>query len=155
MQDTKRIWAWVGGVIVVLGVVIFIFEKTSNKAPVASMNATSSTVVYAPQGQLTPQFPKDLLIGAVTSTLVNSSYAINYSSSTNQYTVVFSASSSMAVLYADYTHFFITNYWQITNKITKYPTSRGLYAQNASSDVAVAIIEKGKGSEVTITYVTK
>ena len=149
MKDSKTVWVWVGIVVVVAVVVAWFIWKPTSKAPVAS----NPTPVYAPQGQLVPQFPPSLILG--TSTIVNGSYAIDYSSSTNQYTAEFNSSSSLASLYANYKQYLPANGWTITNDITKYPTSRGLYASNTSSSVTVGISENGKGSQVTITYVVK
>jgi hypothetical protein len=150
MNNSKRIWVWVGVVVVVAAVVVwFVWKPTPAIPPVAS----NPVPVYAPQGQLVSEFPSSLIIG--TSSVVNGSYAINYSSSTNQYTAEFNSSSSVISLYASYKQYLTTNGWTITNDITKYPTSRGLYASNASSDVTVAIATKNKGAQVTISYVLK
>ena len=149
MKDSKTLWVWVGIVVVVIVVVAWFIWRPTSKAPVAS----NPTPVYAPQGQLVPQFPPSLILG--TSTIVNGSYAIDYTSSTNQYTAEFNSSSSMASLYTNYKQYLSANGWTITNNISKYPTSRGLYASNASSNIAVAIVSQKTGSQVTVTYVVK
>jgi hypothetical protein len=147
MKDKKNIWVAVGVVVVILAVIlIFVWKPTSKPAG-------APAPVYAPQGQLTPQFPKQLILD--TSAAVNGSYSIGYSSSTNQYTAEFNSSSSMATEYASYKQYFSSNGWTLTNDITKYPTSRGLYASNASADAAIGIVSVGSGSQVTISYVTK
>jgi len=149
MKDPKVFWVWVGIVVVVMIVVAFFIWRPGAKPQVAS----GPVPVYAPQGQLVPQFPPSLILG--TSTIVNGSYAINYTSSTNQYTVEFNSSSSMASLYTSYKQYLSANGWTITNDITKYPTSRGLYASNTSSSVTVGIAQNNKGSQVTISYVVQ
>jgi hypothetical protein len=145
MKDSKRIWIWVGVVVVVCVVVFAVVWKPALKP------ATGPVPVYAPQGQLVPQFPALLILDS--AAVVNGSYAINYSSSTNQYTAQYNSSDTVASVYASYKQYLPANGWSITNDITKYSTSRGLYASNASSDVAVGIVTQGKGSQVTITYV--
>jgi hypothetical protein len=153
MQDTKRIWVWVGVAVVVIAVAVAFIWKPNFSKPATSTNTTPPPVTYAAQGQIVPQFPKQLILDGLAS--VGSSYSIGYSSSTNQYTAVFNASTSMAILYYSYKQYFLANRYGIVNDITKYPTSRGLDAVNASSEVAVAIVQKGTGSQTTITYVTK
>ncbi len=107
---------------------------------------------FAPKGELTPGFPKSLILD---NAAINGSYSINYSSSTNQYTAEWNSSISLAALYTSYKQYLSLHGWAIINDITKYPTSRGLYARNASSDVSVAIVAQGSGSQVVLTYLTK
>lgn len=152
MQDTKRIWVWIGVAVIVIGVIVFVIWRPTAKAPVVAVH-TNPPPVYAPQGQLTPQFPKELILDGMTN--VTSSYSIGYSSTTNQYTAVFNASTSMAVLFSAYTNYFNSNGWNITNLATQNPSLRGLYAENATSGVAVTIIPEGKGAQVTISLATK
>ena len=152
MQDTKRVWVWVGVVVVVLGVVVaLVWPRSKPSGPTTSTNGPAP--VYAPQGQLTPEFPKQLILDSAAA--VNQSYSIGYSSSTNQYTAQFNTSSSVATLYASYKKYLPANGWTITNDIAKYAQSRGIYASNASSDVMVAILAQGSGSQVTVTYIIK
>lgn len=61
----------------------------------------------------------------------------------------------MASLYSQYKQYLPANGWTITNNITANSNSRGLYAINASSDVAVGIVSQAGGSAVTITYLVK
>lgn len=150
MQDTKRVWAWVGGAIVVLAVIVyFVWPKIFAKAPTTPANAP----VYAAQGQVTPQFPQALILDS--NVAVTNSYAISYSSSTNLSTAMFNASTSMQVLYTSYKQYLLSNNWTITNDVTSSPALRELYGVNASSEVNIAIIQKGTGSQVTIGYLTK
>lgn len=147
MNDSKRTWAWVGVVVVVVIVIVWAVWASMPKTP------SGPQPVFAPQGQLVPQFPKSLILD--NSAAVNGSYSINYSTSTDQYTAEFNSSSSMASLYSEYTQYLSANGWMITNSSTMYSTSRGLYASNASSDVAVGIVSQTGGSQVTITYLVK
>jgi len=110
------------------------------------------TPAFAPSGQLTPGFPKGLVLDSLAR--VSQSYSINYSTSTNQYTVSFNSSSSVADIYNEYLAYLPANGWPITNKVTEYKNSRGLYAENASSVVSVAIVVQGSGSQVTVSYGT-
>ncbi|MCL5669797.1 MAG: hypothetical protein M1423_00620, partial [Acidobacteria bacterium] len=77
------------------------------------------------------------------------------SSSMNQYTAEWNSSSSMESLYEAYKTYLPAHGWTIANDVTKYPTSRGLYVRNASSDVSVAIVAHGSGSQVVLTYLAK
>ena len=135
MQDTKRIWAWVGGVVVVIAIVTIIFWPSHKSSGPVSSNGPAP--VYAPQGQLIPQFPKSLILDS--SAQVSNSYSIGYSSTTNQYTAQFNSSSSMTMLYNNYKKYLTANGWAITNDITSNDSTRGIYASNASSDVEVGI----------------
>jgi len=149
MSNSKRIWVWVGVAIVVVAVVVWVARMFMPKKPVA----LNPSPVFAPQGQLVPEFPKSLILDS--NAAVSDSYSINYSSSTNQYTAVYDSSSTVTALYNQYKEYLPANGWTITNDITKYSTSRGLYASNASSDVAVGIVTQGIGSQTTITYLLK
>lgn len=151
MQNNKRMWVWVGVVVVLFGVVAFIIWPHSNP----SQTATGPVPVYAAKGQITPQFPKSLILDGLSS--VNSSYSINYASSTNQYTAIFDTSTSIDVLFKSYRQYFLANGWQIQNAVTSLPTSRSLYAVTSSSEANVSITQaqQGSGSRVTISYLAK
>lgn len=145
-------WVWVGIVVVLFGVVAFIVWPSHNNS---NQTASGPVPVYAAQGQLTPQFPKSLILDGLSS--VNSSYSINYASSTNQYTAIFDASTSIDVLFKSYRQYFLANHWQIQNAVTSLPTSRSLYAITSSSEANVSITQaqRGIGSQVTISYLAK
>jgi hypothetical protein len=153
MNDKKRMWVWVGIAVVVVVIAVVIAVPHQSATPVANTTPTSTPPVYAPQGQLASGFPKQLVLD--TNSQVNSSYAINYSTSTNLYTTQFNSSSSMATMYANYNTYLTANGWTIARKITSHLTSRGIVASNATSEVLVTIVAEGKGSQVTVTYDTK
>ena len=152
MNNQKIVWVWVGIAVVVIAIVIAFFWKPGQEGN-TNQPPSSPVPVYAPQGQLTPQFPKELILD--NAAVVNDSYAISYSSSTNQETAVWTSSSSMLSLYASYKQYLPANGWTITNDITKYSTNRGLYARKDSSELVISIVTENKGSQVTIGYVTK
>ncbi len=108
---------------------------------------------FAPSGQLANGFPKELILDSLAS--VSQSYNINYSTTTNQYTAQFNSSSSVADLYNEYLTYLPAHGWPVTNNVTKYKNLRGLYAENASSVVSVAIVVQGAGSQATVTYLIK
>ena len=149
MKDPTRVWVWVGVVVLVAIVAAWIVWRPGLQQPAQS----GPVPVYAPQGQLVPQFPKGLILDS--NAAISGSYSINYSSSTNQYTAEYNSSNTMASLYTKYKAYLPANGWVITNDISEYSGSRGLYASNASSDVAVAVVSQKQGSQVTITYVVK
>ncbi len=151
MVNSKRVWVWVGiiVVVVILAVIFFWRPATPNSQPAA----TSPAPVYASQGQLTPNFPKDLILDPQAQ--VESSYAINYNPGDNEYTAQWASSSSLATLYGDYTAYLSGNGWTISNSsnLTAASTMGAIYASNASANVNVSIVAQGTGSDVTISYV--
>ena len=151
MKDPKRVWVWVGVVVVAVAVAWWIVWKLNSTQPAPLQSAPAP--VFAQQGQLVPNFPKNLILD--NAAVISGSYSINYSSSTNQYTAEYNSSSSMASLYAQYKQYLPANGWTITNDITKFSSSRGLDATNASSSVAVAVVSEKTGSQVTITYLVE
>lgn len=108
---------------------------------------------YASPGQLAPGFPSELVLDPKAA--VKESYSINYGNNTNQYTASFNSKESMESLFSSYKKYLGDNGWSITNEITKYPTSRGLYAVKGLTDASVAIINKGETREVIVSYVKK
>ena len=149
MNDSKRIWVWVGVVVVVLAIVLAFVWKPGSTPPVAS----GPTPVFAPQGQLVPQFPKSLIVD--TAAGIDQSYSIGYSSSTNQYTAQYSSSSSIATLYNQYKTYFGQGGWTITNNSGATAASKiaVIYAATSTANVNVTIVTQGKGANVTISYV--
>jgi hypothetical protein len=147
MNDSRRIWVWVGVVIVVVVVVLIFVWKPSRKP------AFSPIPVYAPQGQLVPQFPKGLILDS--NAAISGSYSINYSSSTNQYTAEYDSSSSLATLYGKYKTYFENNGWVIKNisKVNAASKIGVVYAATSSVNVNVTLIAHGDGSAATISYV--
>lgn len=108
---------------------------------------------YASPGQLVSGFPAELVLDPKAA--VKESYSIDYGENTNQYTTSFNSNESMESLFSSYKKYFGDNGWSITNEITKYPTSRGLYAVKGAADASVAIIEKGEMRQVMASYVKK
>ncbi len=149
MNDSKRIWVWVGVAVVVIALAAWLIWGVSLKPK----QLTGPVPVFAPQGQLTPQFPKNLILDARAE--VNSSYSIGYSTSTNQYTAEWVSSSSLATLDADYKNYFAANGWQVTNSnAVSAVTKLGVvYASTSTANINVTLVAQGKGSEVTISYV--
>jgi hypothetical protein len=148
MKNSKQLWVWVGVVVVVVILVVWGIWKLQPKSQTAS-----PAPVFAPQGQLTPNFPKQLMLDPQAQ--VNSSYAINYDPTTNQYTAEWTSSSSLAVLYGDYQKYFGDNGWTITNQSGVKGASKlaVLYAATSSANVNVTLVTQGKSSSATISYV--
>lgn len=146
MNDARRIWVWVGvGVVVVIVIVWIVWAMTAK--PVVSVPPP----VYAPQGQLVPQFPKSLILDS--NAAISGSYSISYSTSTNQYTAEYDSTSSMAALYGEYQSYLPQNNWTVTGSLTTHPTFRVITASQGSDQLQVVISAIGKGSQATITYV--
>jgi hypothetical protein len=147
MKSSKQIWVWVGIVVVVIIVVIALVVSLRPKP------AARPIPVFAPQGQLTPSFPKDLVIDS--NAQVSNSYSINYDASTNQYTAEWVSSSSLPAVYNDYKTYLANNGWTITNSSNVTAASKlgVLYAASSSAKVNVTLVSKGSGSDVSVTYV--
>ena len=136
---------WVGVAVVVIAIAV-VFIWSHGKKP------TGPVPVFAPQGQLTPNFPKQLMLDPQAQ--VNSSYSINYDPTTNQYTAEWTSSSSLAALYGDYQTYFGNNGWTITNQSGVKAVSKlaVLYAATTTANVNVTLVSRGKGSDATISY---
>lgn len=143
-------------VVVIAGMVLYASLANRQASPIAanSSSATSGSPVFAPKGQITLGFPKELILDSNPS--VDGSYSVSYASGTNQYTAEWNSSSSMVALYDAYKTYLPTHGWAVINDIVKYAASRGIYATNASSDVvSVAITVAGNGSHASVTYIAK
>jgi hypothetical protein len=153
MKDQKKVWAWVGAVI--FAGVVAVWVVSTQGAPMTTTPPAPSgpTPVYALQGQLTPQFPKDLVFGA--SAAINDSYSINYSTSTNQYTAEYNSSSTVTALYKQYTSYLPANGWKITGTLTTHPSFDMISAAQDNAQLQVVISTNGSGSQASITYVAK
>jgi hypothetical protein len=110
--------------------------------------------VFAPAGQLIAGFPKELVLDPAAQ--ISKSYAINYSSSTNQYTANWISSSSIDDLYREYLSYFASHGWAVINSSTNTTAFRGIYAVTATEDTNIVINSSGKdGLAVTLSYVKK
>jgi hypothetical protein len=149
MKDSKVVWAWVGGVVVVVAIVGGVAWHFYRLAHAPKIGPAP---VHASVGQVISGFPQGLILGS-SSTQPTNSYSINYSSSTNQYTTEYNSSSSIASLYAQYQSYVVANGWIIINRADT-TSIEGLTATNASSTatLVVIIVPQGKGSKATITY---
>ena len=147
MNDPKRIWAWVGVAILVIVVIAWVIWRPQEKG------ASGPSPVFAPQGQLVPQFPKDLILD--TNAAISGSYAINYSSSTNQYTAEYDSSSTVTSLFGAYQSYLPANGWTLTGSLTTHPTFDVLSATQDNNQLQVVISTEAKGSQATITYVAQ
>jgi hypothetical protein len=125
----------------------------ANSKPQQVVASTSVRAVYAATGELASGFPAELILDA--NAKLSNSYSLDYNAALNQYTAVFTSDKSMTALFASYQAYFSKNGWAVTNAITKYPTSRGLYAQKGTSDASVAIFEGGSSREVTVSYLVR
>ena len=151
MKDHKNIWAWVGVAIVVIAAVVWAAVAVMQKQP--GQQATGPTPVYAPQGQLTPNFPADLIIDS--STAISQSYSINYSSSTNLYTAIYDSSSSMKMMFQDYMGYFASStVWKVA-RVYVEPTYDSIAVTNGNGQAQVVISTQGTGSHVAIGYGSK
>ncbi len=149
MKDSKTLWAWVGGVIVVVACIAYVVWYFS----AAGNGGTIGSVTTAPPGQLVAGFPRDLILDNAAQ--VGNSYSIDYSSSTNQYTAEWVSSSSISSLYSAYAQYFAANGWSVVNSSTQTPTFYNLYAVTSTADANVVMGTGADGLDVTISYVKK
>jgi hypothetical protein len=151
MQDKRRgnVLIWIGILALIVIVLLVIFWKPSQPAAPATQPQPQPT--YAPQGQVVAGFPQELVLDP--NAKVGSSYSINYSASTNQYTAEWASSMSMASLFGKYKTYLSSNGWTITGQSGK-ATLDSVYATDASGDVAnVVISPRATGNEVVVSYV--
>jgi len=108
--------------------------------------------VFAPQGQVVPNFPQELILDANPS--ITGSYSINYSSSTNQYTAEWNSSTSADTLVAKYQSYFAANGWTATLNPSASSFLHSISASKDTAEVLVTIVDQGqgKGSQDTVTY---
>jgi hypothetical protein len=149
MRDSKRIWAWVGAAIIVVALAVWAIWKFTSHAPVA----TGPVPVFAPQGQLVPNFPKDLILDS--NAAISGSYSVSYSTSTNQYTAEYDSSSTVTALYKQYSSYLPQNGWTVTGALTTHPTFDVIAATEGSDQLQVVISTQSGGSQVTISYVAE
>jgi hypothetical protein len=146
MNDSKRVWVWVGVVVVAAAIaVVFVWNPGSKPAA-----PSAPAPVYAPQGQLVPQFPKDLILDS--NAAISGSYSIDYASSSNQYTAEYNSSSSMKSLFGDYQTYLPQNGWTVIGSDATHPMFSEISANQGTNQLQVVISQVGKGSQVTISY---
>ena len=145
MNSTKKIWAWVGVAIVVIIVVVAFVWRPAKKS-------AAPVPVFAPQGQLTPNFPTDLILDPQAQ--IGSSYSINYDAKTNLYTAQWNSSSSLVLLYNEYETYLGSHAFTVTSASGATSASKlaAVYAMSIHANVNVTIAAQGKGSQVTISY---
>lgn len=131
--------------------IVYLQQFQKPGAPAAQNKGLIAT--EAPKGEVVPGFPRESILDAKSS--VDKSYAVDYGGGTVQRTANFTSAKSMPDLFAEYKDYFMKNGWTITNEITKYKTSRGLYAVKGSADANVAIADQGKSREVIVSYLQK
>jgi hypothetical protein len=148
MKGLKNIWVWVGVAVVVIILVVWGIGRLQSHQQVAA-----PTVVYAPQGQLVQNFPKELILDPKAQ--INSTYSINYDPTTNQYTAEWNSSSSLVSLYNIYNTYFGSNGWTITNSSGATSTSKiaAMYAATSTANVNVSLVAQGQGAGVSVSYV--
>ncbi|GEM_PF-4254932 len=126
--------------------------QLSNPQPQPYQPAVTPKPVYAPAGELTPGFPKDLILDDAAK--VSNSYTIGYNAALNQYTAIFNSEKSAADLSDSYKSYFSKNGWTIVNQTTG-ASSRGIYAKKSNLIVSVSILTKDKSRQVAVSYLTK
>lgn len=164
MNSRRVVYLGLGVVVLVCVVTVIIFasRSTGTPSPIAQQTSTTTTPVampvpqgmpsFAAPGKLVAGFPQVLILDASSS--IGKSYTINYASSTNQYTTEWTSANAIEIVYNDYISYMKANNWVITNEITQYSDSRGIYATQGSSTIlTVSILAKGSGSDVTVSYV--
>lgn len=154
-NKTRLIALLVVLLVVATFVLLFFYRQQFQKPEAPSAGNKGPVATEAPKGEVVPGFPKESLLDAKSS--VDKSYAVDYGGGIVQRTTDFSSAKLMLDLFAEYKDYFSKNGWTVTNEITKYKASRGIYAVNASTseEASVAIMDKGKTREVTVSYLQK
>ncbi len=145
-EEKKKALAWVGVIAILLVLIVAVRWPHGNNP-----QSQGPAPVYAPKGELTPQFPKELILGGASA--VGNSYAINYSSSTNQYTAQWSSASSLANIVAQYKTYLSANGWSVTVNKSVTPSFQSIFARKANLQTLVSIVTEATGTQVTVTYV--
>lgn len=133
--------------VVALGILVYFYFGKRAAGP------EGPQPVYAPEGSLVQGFPPELVLDA--DARLGRNYSVNYAQNLNQYTAEFASEKAMSSLFSEYKNYFKENGWNITNEITKYSGSRGLYAKRPGGEASVAIIAQGGGSQVVVSYLAK
>lgn len=153
LRSRKILVIAVAVLVVVLAALLFLYFRRQATPPTSPAPSTQPPLTHAPSGELTPGFPKELVLDAKAK--LADSYTINYNQNLNQYTASYDSDKSMLSLFAEYKDYFKNNGWAIVNEITIYKTSRGLYAKKDKSDASVAIIDRKPQRQVTVSYLVK
>src|SRR6267142_910019 len=151
MKDgmNKNAWVWVGIAVVILAALVAVFYKRTPATPPSTTNPPGEQVnpVYAAKGQVVSGFPQNLILDS--GATVNSSYSINYSDTTNQYTAQWTSPKSVAAVYTEYQTYLPANGWTIANQAS-VKTAATIYAKDASLDVFnLSVTAVKNGSQVT------
>ena len=136
-------------VIAALTFALFYYKKTPATAP-GTQTGAQPLPVYAPEGELTPGFPEELILGGESAPA--GSYAIDYSAGPDLRTAAFDSRRSTSALFNLYKAYFKDNGWLITNETVKYENSRGIYAVKSGAVASVAITDSGETRRVTVNY---
>jgi hypothetical protein len=130
-QELKKFYVWVAIVVfLVLIVVIVVWPRRA--------------------GQVVAGFPQGLLIDSTAK--VSASYAINYSSSTNQYTAEWDSSAPPISVASMYSGYFSSHGWKIVNEERSSLDLQGIYAVSSTNAVNMTAAAEGSGSHVTVSY---
>jgi hypothetical protein len=154
MNDPKKTWVWVGVAVVIIAAGVWVFSLVNPGTQSSAPQGTSNPVpVYAPQGQLIPEFPKNLILD--NNAVISGSYSIGYASTTNQYTAQYDSSSTVSALFKEYQSFLPQNGWTINGTLTSSPYYDLIAASQSNSQLQVLINTQTAGSQVVITYLVK
>jgi hypothetical protein len=148
-KSVRRLALTVVIAVAVAAALAFVFFYKKAPAP-AGQTGAQPVPKYAPQGELTPGFPRELILDSKAA--LQNSYTINYNPNSHQYTVSFNSLKSMTSLFGLYKDYFKGSGWGIVNEITEYKDSRGLYAVKGGAVASIAIIDGGKTRNVIVSY---
>jgi hypothetical protein len=152
MNKQNKGFMWVVAVVVlvvvlaIIGIWYFYAHRSHGVASVPK-----GTPVFAEQGQVVQGFPKELILDS--NALVTGSYSVAFASSSNQYTVEWNSSSSMASLFASYKDYFTKSNWTVTNSSTVLSGIHAISAASSTGSAGVVIAAQKEGAKVTISYV--
>jgi hypothetical protein len=153
MTRTTKI-VWIAAIVVVILIVIASFLNLRRHRAVTPPAATPLTDIqptYAPNGQLAPTFPKDILLGARPE--ITQSYSVPYGTQ-NQSTTSFQVQDNPDALFQAYITYFQSNSYGIISK-QQTKTLDSIYASNKGADISVTITQVTGGSRADVSYLKK
>lgn len=141
-------------IFVVAVAVNYKYNRNDNVNQQEDMTPKAGEKKDAEKGKVIEGFPKELILNS--SGTVTESYSIPYGESTEQFTVNFETSRTVAAQYEAYLLYLEKNGYQIVNKNLEANIGN-IYATKTSADVNFVVSRMGdaKASSVVVTYLKK
>jgi len=150
MNNKSNLLPWVGGLVVVVGLLIAFVWYPKDFAPSTSapLERPQSIIGYTKENALPANFPPELVLDTNVSFEV-AQFSDEDSGSANGAVVVWRSSSSSEALFAAYKDYFSKHQWTITHEDTGMPIAWLLVATRDSAKAVVSISSDVAGARVT------